>query len=209
MKRSKLALYLIPPLFLALVAVGALFWQWQSAGRRGLPEVSVTLEDSALLQHGGSWEVPLLGGLLTRRLEGDYPALGLTIPVDGAQPSLAVSPKDASLTRVLLTEQGGGAVLYDGDAAGFSAFSFAEDGDYYLEVWTALDRGGQGAGEFYFDAALEVALPRPDPSFTLSASDLLQGDLIAVTAENLPDGVRFWFTLELAQLDEPEEELGP
>ncbi len=189
MKRSKLALYLIPPLFLALVAVGALFWQWQSAGRRGLPEVSVTLEDSALLQHGGSWEVPLLGGLLTRRLEGDYPALGLTIPVDGAQPSLAVSPKDASLTRVLLTEQGGGAVLYDGDAAGFSAFSFAEDGDYYLEVWAALDRGGQGAGEFYFDAALEVALPRPDPSFTLSASDLLQGDLIAVTAENLPDGV--------------------
>ena len=25
-------------------------------------------------------------------------------------------------------------------------------------------------------------------------------------AENLPDGVRFWFTLELAQLEEPEED---
>ena len=190
MKRSsKAALYLIPPLFLALVASGLLFWQWREAGRRGLPEVSVTLDGAALLQHGGSWEAPVLGGLLTRQLEGDYPALGITIPVDQVQPALAVQPEDAALTRVVLTDQGGGSVLYDGDAAGFSAFSFAEDGDYFLEVWAALDRGAQGAGTFYFDAALEVALPRPDPSFALSASDVLQGDLIAVTAENLPDGV--------------------
>ena len=187
-KKGSFLLYLIPPLFLLLIVSGLVFWQWQSAGRQGLPEVSVTLDGTALQQRGGSWDVPVLGGLLTRHLEGSYPAIGTVLPVEQPQPALAVSPEDAAITGVRLRDTADQSVLYDGDAEGFAGFSFAEDGDYFLEVTLSLDRGTQGAGTFSFDATLEVRLPRPDPSFALSSSAPQQGDLIAVTASNLPDG---------------------
>ena len=169
-KKGSFLLYLIPPLFLLLIVSGLVFWQWQSAGRQGLPEVSVTLDGTALQQRGGSWDVPVLGGLLTRHLEGSYPAIGTVLPVEQPQPALAVSPEDAAITGVRLQDTADQSVLYEGDAEGFAGFSFAEDGDYSLEVTLSLDRGTQGAGTFSFDATLEVRLPRPDPSFALSSS---------------------------------------
>ena len=155
----------------------------------GCRRVSVTLDGTALQQRGGSWDVPVLGGLLTRHLEGSYPAIGTVLPVEQPQPALAVSPEDAAITGVRLQDTADQSVLYEGDAEGFAVFSFAEDGDYFLEVTLSLDRGTQGAGTFSFDATLDVRLPRPDPSFALSSSAPQQGDLIAVTASNLPDGV--------------------
>ena len=187
-KRKKAVFLLILPVVF-LLAAGLVFLRWHAAGSRKMPEVSVTLNSGALLQHSGSWEVPVLGGLLTRRLEGSYPALGAILPVDQPQPVLSVSPEDALLTQVRLTRQADQSVLYNADATGFADFVFPEDGEYFLEVWGNLDRGSQGTGNFYFDATLDVLLPRPDPQFTLSADTVAQGELIAVHARYLPDGV--------------------
>ncbi len=187
MKTRKWPAFLLIPPILCLLAAGLIWQRWQAAGDRGIPEVTVSLNGTKLLQHEGNWQAPVLGRLLTRHLEGNYPAIGITIPVDQPQNVLAVSPEDAMLTRVQLTDQAGQIVVYDGDAAGFSNFVFDMDGDYYLEVWGELDRNTQGFGSFYFDAALEVQLPRPE--FALSSSQVHQGDLISVTAKNLPEGV--------------------
>ena len=161
MKTRKWPAFLLIPLILCLLAAGLIWQRWQAAGDRGIPEVTVSLNGTKLLQHEGNWQAPVLGSLLTRHLEGNYPAIGITIPVDQPQNVLAVSPEDAMLTRVQLTDQAGQIVVYDGDAAGFSNFVFDRDGDYYLEIWGELDRNTQGFGSFYFDAALEVQLPRP------------------------------------------------
>ena len=83
-------------LLLAALAAALVLWrQWAAAGENSVPAVSVTLDGEELLQHGGSWETPLLGGLLTRRLALSYPALGKVLTLDSDQPPLAAAPADA------------------------------------------------------------------------------------------------------------------
>lgn len=187
MKTRKRIVLLLVCLLFFLAASGLLWNRWQKSGQGEIPQISVTLNGEPLLQHGGDWRLPVLGGLLTRHLEGNYPAIGTVLSVSQSHPVLSVFPADAALTRVRLQEQKGQTVIYDGSAAGFADLILMDGVDYFLEVWGELNRGTQGTGNFYFDASLSVRLP--DPSFVLSTDAASQGDLIAVTAQNLPDGV--------------------
>lgn len=175
-------------LLLAALAAALVLWrQWAAAGEGSVPAVSVTLDGEELLQHGGSWETPLLGGLLTRRPTLSYPALGKVLALDSDQPLLAAAPADAALSRVRVSR--GGDALFDGSPEAFAAFRFPGDGDYFVEVWGSLDRGGDGRGDFYFDASVALLLPVPEPEFSLSSADAQQGDLLTVTARHIPEGV--------------------
>ena len=174
-------------LLLAALAAGLVLWrQWAAAGEESIPAVSVTLDGGELLQHGGSWETPVLGGLLTRRLDPAYPALGAILTLDSDQPALAAAPADAALTRVRVSDSGG--TVFDGAPDAFAAFRFPGDGDYFFEVWGSLDRGSAGRGDFYFDASVHLELPVPEPEFSLSPSAARQGDLLTVTVRHVPDG---------------------
>jgi len=179
-----------------LLAAGALFWWlWDRVDASAIPPVSLSVAGTAVGRSSAHWQAPAVFGLLHKELyscaDNDQPQIALA---DAAAPALAPLPDRLRILRVQLyaRDADSGAdsgSVFDGTAADFAAFTFAKSGSYTLVVQTALDDGAAGSGDFRFDAVLNVTLPLPKPVFAAEPTAAKQGDLLTVTARNLPDGV--------------------
>ncbi|MDL2327432.1 M23 family metallopeptidase [Ruminococcaceae bacterium OttesenSCG-928-A11] len=184
------------------------FVTYQRADESLVPRVTVTAFGQTLDPVAYEWCVPLLGGMLTKYLEGADPAaeagLGTLKAPDPAFAFPAEYQAGLTLTR-------DGVQVYRGAAGDWDGDLVAQPGVYQLEIkCEKLQEVEGGYGTFRFALGFTVPQPPPEaepvdttptePAFIAGRTELQQGDIFAMRVMHLPEGVKPTATTELGNV---------
>lgn len=143
-----------------------------------------------------AWYEPVLGGGLFKEFR--KPAveqLNIRFTTKSDRLSLSLDGIEGLELHVKLTGRSG--VVFDGPAAELTSFRFLAAGNYQAEVraWRGAS-GSRAYGEYLYQFEIEVQL---DTTAALSAQKTVQGEILRLTLEQVPEGVT----------PQGESELGP
>ena len=185
---ARFGLWLLMVLAMVVLLVGgtALFF-YQQADEGDLPASGVSFGGTELTVNGYDWTLPVLGGITEKQIArpGDLTVedLGsfssrpeLTLPADFRQDCTA---------KLTITDETG-ATVFDGDAAGYAAFSFVRNGRYQATLrltWPPLNSKPTGWYDYRFRFTLDLA-----SDIAISTDTVKQGEVIAVGITGLPAG---------------------
>lgn len=184
---KRLMLTLLSLLVAAPILVGTMVGlYYYSIGESSVPRTAMTVLDKRLTPCGYSWNAPVFGGLLARKLEKTpadaFENLGTLEDVYISLPTLDTD--DKLTVRVHRADD----LVWSGKWEEMSQQAFARNGEYQVRVTRACApqaNGGWGTLQYRF--AFTVRL---EPYYKASDEWLLPGEVLAVRVGNLDDNVQ-------------------
>lgn len=165
--------------------IGAMYY---FTGEDALPDSHPTLGETALEPNGYEWSVPILGGVVSRPFTS---LTNLTVQKLGdfgdTVPALTL-PEWVSRSDAVLTDPTGATVV-QGDAAAFSAYNYAQNGEYTLTLtlWQdgAAMQPAKADGWYQYRVSFSINL---QPKAVLSSERATQGSVVAIMVTGILDG---------------------
>lgn len=190
MKRFLLWLFTVLLLtgIVVLSFLGFLYWR---ADKSALPKAEITFGGQPLDTSAGyRWKLPILGGILWREhtLSPGLAYQNLATPIATTTPTLSLGDGLSAAASKLTVTSAGGTKVFEGTAAEWGSFAFAQNGEYSLVL-----QAGQGVsnkkptppvGHYQYQYRFSVQV---EPRLLVSDSSAAQGSVLALQVNGILD----------------------
>lgn len=186
---------LIAILISALAVCGFIAWSWYSVSDTPPPNISI----EGLSPHKVSWKVPIFFGLIEREFSYDINTDDPILDADEAKPHETLlltqawspsAPEGYDAEFSIFDNTDASSLLFKGNADEVEAFTFPHSGIYEVKALLTkprLDNNAHGTALFRFIIQIDDP-PPPPPALLASAKTVVQGDVLAIELQNVPNG---------------------
>ncbi|MFZ2539596.1 MAG: hypothetical protein WAX04_11930, partial [Oscillospiraceae bacterium] len=185
MKKASLILLRLV-LFLAIVAGGIITYFYYTTAESSVPSVTLVANEKTINIQNYAWHTSVLNGLLYREFNKDFGDVQPDIlTIDSVHLDITDPDGYDSTIKVYDEED---KMLFSGDETVYKDFTFPKNGVYNFKVVTTCPQttGKESYGQFVFYMGCQV---KTDPIVVTSATEVTQGDVLAIEIKNVPDGV--------------------